>query len=258
MNLAKGAGMAVKGVSLFQCGVLELDKSITTFRTGMGEKVRVPVLAALIETAKGFILFDTGLHPKGLEDPADTWGNHIQSLIHTFEPQHDLRFQLAEFGLVPGDIKTVISSHLHYDHTGGNLYFPESRFILQRAEYRFAGQPDPFAASPYLANHLNFDCDSLLLDGDYLLDDDIYLFFTPGHSPGHQSLVLRLPETGTVILTADAIFCQENITRQIPSGNCWNAALAAESMQRLVQFARFEKAQLVISHDPTIWDRFKP
>jgi len=250
--------MSVKGLYLFHCGELELDKSITTFRTGMGEKVRVPVLAALVETSNGFILFDSGLHPQGLEDPLGTWGDHIGSLIHRFEPQQVLLKQLSDMGLDPKDIRTVINSHLHYDHTGCNTWFKKSRFILQRAEFRYALSPDPFAAGPYLDNHLDMTCDMHLLDGDHLLEKDVYLMFTPGHTPGHQSLVLRLPETGTVILAADAIFCQENIDKQIPSGNCWNAALAVQSMQRLVEFSRFEGARLIITHEPNLWDTIKP
>lgn len=249
--------MSVKGLYLFHCGELELDKSITTFRMGMGQSVRVPVIAALVETTNGFILFDTGLHPHGLKDPAGTWSDHICSLIHRFEPEDDLMKQLSDFGLGPGDIRTVVNSHLHYDHTGCNTRFPNSRFVVQRSELRFAQSPDPFAAGPYLANHLHTTDETLLLDGDSLLEKDIYLMFTPGHTPGHQSLVVRLPETGTVVLAADAIFCRENIDLKIPSGNCWNAALAVQSMQRLVSFADFDKAKLVITHEPTVWDTFK-
>lgn len=250
--------MSVKGLYFFQCGTLELDKSITTYRQGMGEKIRIPVMAALIDTSEGFILFDTGLSPAGIDNPEAIWTEHIRSLIVDFNREHDIREPLKAMGIGEHDIRFVINSHLHYDHTGSNYLFSRSRFVVQLSEYRFARNPDPFAAGPYLENHLEIGREPILLDGDHLFADGIYLMFTPGHTPGHQSLILDLPETGSVILAADAIFCEENIEKDIPSGNCWNPALAMNSMHRLVQTAKREKARLFITHDPSAGQTILP
>ena len=76
--------MSVKGLYFFHCGNLELDKSIMTYRLGMGQRIRIPVIVSLIETTKGFILFDTGLNPLGIDDPQGTWSEHIRNLIVDF------------------------------------------------------------------------------------------------------------------------------------------------------------------------------
>jgi N-acyl homoserine lactone hydrolase len=250
--------MSVTGLYFFHCGNLELDKSMITYRLDMGRKIQIPVFASLIETTDGFILFDTGLNPLGIDDPTGTWNEHVRGLIMDFGPQFDLRAHLAQMGLQPEDIRFVINSHLHYDHTGANRFFSHAQFFVQKAEYRFALYPDRFASGPYLKDHFDMGINYTLLEGDVLLFEDVYLMLTPGHSPGHQSLLLRLPKGGTALLAGDAIFCQENIEKKIHSGNCWNAALAMDSMQRIVQTARRENAQLFITHDAEACNRIKP
>jgi N-acyl homoserine lactone hydrolase len=108
-----------------------------------------------------------------------------------------------------------------------------------------------------LKDHLNCGLDCDLIDCDHLLFDDTYLVQTPGDTPGYQSLMLKLPGSGTVILVADSIFSNENIEKNIPSGNCWNPALAMGSMRRLVETAKWEDARLFITHDPDALNTIK-
>ena len=249
--------MPVKGLYLLPGGMLELDKGLITYRTDMGKKVQIPVVMSLVETTEGYILFDTGLNPQGLATPTKTWGEKA-SIIAEFRPEDDIRKRLDQLGVKLKDISYVVNSHLHYDHTGGNQFFPEAKFVLQKAEYRFAHFPDDSASGAYLKNHFDYPFDYRLIEGDLELLPGVFLVFTPGHTPGSQSMVLNLPETGTVILTGDAVYSRENVEKNIPAGNNWDSGQAMMSMNRLVQFAKREKGRLFITHQPDIWDTLHP
>lgn len=250
--------MGVKGLFLLPGGEIEIDKSVTTYRVDMGRKIRIPVIMALVDTTEGYILYDTGLDPKGLNDPVGLWGEHIASMIAKFHPEDDIVERLAELGLAPKDIRFVINSHLHYDHTGGNQFFTESEFIVQNAEFRYAKYPDRFASGAYLKKQFDLPLKYRLIEGDIELFPGVSLVLTPGHTPGNQSLVISLPESGTVVVTGDAIYCKENIEKMIPPGNCVNPVEAMNSMSRLIQIAKREKGRLFINHDPEVWKTYRP
>jgi len=250
--------MAVKGLYLFPSGVLELDKGVITYRVDMGKKVKIPVIAALVKTDDGNILFDTGLNPEGLVDPIKAWGERAAGVVAEFKKEDDIRNRLKELGLTTDDIRFVVNSHFHWDHTGGNQFFTKSKFIVQKAEYRFAYYPDDFVAAAYLKNHFDHPLDYQLIEGDMELVPGVSLVVTYGHTPGSQSMVVSLPESGTVVLTADAIYTKENIEKNIPAGNCWDPRQAMVSMHRLVHIAKREKGQLFITHDPDAWNTLKP
>lgn len=249
--------MGAKALYLLPCGELELDKSIITYRVDMGKMVRIPVIAALIETDEGWILFDTGLNPLGLEEPVATWGERASKVVYSFNAEDDIRNRLKDLGLTPNDIKIVVNSHLHWDHTGGNQFFKKSTFIVQKAEYRFAFYPDTFASGAYLKNHFDHPLKYELIEGDSVLVPGVSLVVTQGHTPGSQSMIVDLPKFGTVILTADAIYTKENIEKNIPAGNCWNPEQAMMSMARLINISKRENAKLFITHDPDAWDELK-
>ncbi len=151
----------VRSVSLFNLGTLVNDQSSLTMRRGMGTRIEVPVTGAFIEMADGeHILFDTGLLPHDCDedDGADRCMSmkRFSEMIARYEHEDDIRARLADIGRTPEDIKIVINSHFHWDHSGGNALFRHARFLVQGAEYRFAYQPDSFAARPY--ERAYFDC----------------------------------------------------------------------------------------------------
>jgi len=246
--------MSVKGLYLLPGGMLELDKGLITYRTDLGKTVRIPVVMALVETTEGYILFDTGLDPRGLTDPIGTWGEKVSKLIVEFRPEDDVRGRLKEMGLQPKDIACVVNSHLHYDHTGGNQFFSQAEFVVQKAEYRFACFPDDFVATAYVKNHFDSPIRYRLIEGDLELFPGVFLMLTPGHTPGSQSMVLNLQETGTVILPGDVLYTRESIDKDIPAGNSWNPAEAMVSLRRLVALCRREKGRIFITHQPGIWE----
>ena len=250
--------MSVKSLYMLPGGMLELDKGVITYRVDSGKKVKIPVIMTLVETSDGNILFDTGLNPDGLFDPLGAWGERAAKIVSKFDPEDDVRYRLKELGLKTDDIRYVVNSHLHYDHTGGNRFFTKSKFIVQKAEYRFAHYPDDFAAAAYLKDHFDRPLDYQLIEGDRELLPGVSLVTTYGHTPGSQSMVVSLPESGTVILPGDAIYCEENIEKNIPAGNCWDPGQAMLSMHRLIHIAKRENGELFITHDPNAWKKLKP
>jgi N-acyl homoserine lactone hydrolase len=197
------------------------------------------------------------LNPYALKDPIGIYGEVIGSRI-SISAEDDVRNRLKELNLNTDDIRYVVNSHLHWDHTGGNQFFKKSKLIVQKAEYRFAYYPDNFAATPYLKNDFDYPLDYQLIEGDMELVPGVSLVAAPGHTPGLQVMIVTLPQSGTVVLTSDSIYTRENIAKDIPAGNCWNAVQSMESMHRIVHIAKREKGRLFITHDPDAWDTLKP
>jgi N-acyl homoserine lactone hydrolase len=250
--------MATQGLYLFPAGINEIDKGLLTYRVDMGKKVRVPIMMALVKTDDGNILFDTGLNPDGLRDPIKIWGERAANMIKKFGPEDDVRSRLRELNLGVDDIRYVVNSHFHWDHTGGNQFFTKSKFIVQKAEYRYAFYPDSFTAGSFVKHHFDHPLDYELIEGDMELVPGVSLVLTPGHSPGHQSMIVDLPESGTIVLTGDSIYTKENIEKNIPIGVVWDPGQAMISMRRLIHIAKREKGKIFICHDPETWNDLKP
>jgi N-acyl homoserine lactone hydrolase len=253
----------VRSVSLLNLGTLINDQSSLTLRRGMGTRVEVPVTGALIEMVDGeHILFDTGLLPYDCEqdDGADRCLSmkRFSEMIARYERQDDIRARLADLGRTPEDVKIVINSHFHWDHAGGNRLFRHARFLVQSSEYRFAYQPDSFVARPYERAYFDCDIDYELLSGDQVVKPGVAVLTTPGHTPGHQSLMVRLPSGSLMILTGDAVFCPANLDPGSPPGNAHTTEQAIASIARLRLLCEFFGGELVICHDPGFWKKWQP
>jgi N-acyl homoserine lactone hydrolase len=262
-SLSGATGTLVKSVALFNLGTLINDQSSLTLRRGMGKRVEVPVTGAFIEMSDGeHILFDTGLLPHNCErdDGADPCLSmkRFSEMIARYDRQDDIRARLADLGHTPEDVKIVINSHFHWDHSGGNLLFPHARFLVQRSEYRFAYQPDSFAARPYERAYFDCDLDYELLRGDQVVKPGVAVLATPGHTPGHQSLMVRLPSGSLMLMTGDAVFCPANLEPDSPPGNAHTTEQAIASIARLRLLCEFFGGELVICHDPDFWKKWQP
>ncbi|MDL2209914.1 N-acyl homoserine lactonase family protein [Desulfovibrio sp. OttesenSCG-928-O18] len=242
--------MAVRRVAYLNCGEMSADSSMLIFRHNIGTRLTIPVTAAVLDTDDGYILFDTGFHPAGLTDP-DILGGYAEACRYT---EDNLAVnQLAKLGLKPEDIRVVVSSHLHFDHTGGNCHFGHARFLVQRAEWRWAASPEPFLAGAYRPGH--YDLNSYeLLEGSQRLFDGVWAFLTPGHTPGHQVLLVQ-KRGGTIILTGDACYTEENLERCLPDGNGYDRVRNMESQMLLKTLAEMQNAELKVMHDPRFFAR---
>lgn len=235
---------------LLPLGSCRVDKGfVLTPGVGEGEIIDTPVWAALLDTPAGWVLIDTGMNPIHVRDPDATFrGTPYESLIQPRMTEDDIvTSRLAEVGVAPGDVRYVINTHLHFDHCGGNGLFPNATFLVQRTEYDAAQKiPEEYLPRDYAAAGVAYE----FLEGPHTFCPGIELIPTPGHTLGHQSVILRF-DGRTIILPADAI-----VLREILEGvqGAWRDPEAgAASVEHLVQLAEAEDAELLISHDPEVW-----
>jgi glyoxylase-like metal-dependent hydrolase (beta-lactamase superfamily II) len=244
--------MSVQGLYALQNGFLGIPRSALFYGEYSEAPTQIPVSCYLIRTSDGTILFDTGVSPRAVPGLMRT-----DRLAH-FTDEDLLVHRLDAIGLEVGNVDMVVLSHLHYDHAGGADLFRESELIVQKDEYSYAHYPAPFYASFYYRK--NFDLPDYtwrLLDGDTELAPGITVLRTDGHTPGHQSLMVELPETGPVILTGDACYWHEHVEKERVPGVVWNPTLALHSIKRLKTLARLTGARIFPSHDPEFWKTVK-
>jgi len=162
----------------------------------------------LIETSDGkHILIDSGL-PANAPSPMPA----IQ-----YKPAKNVIEQLNELGLHPDDIDILICTHFDIDHAGYHDAFTNAELVVQRTHYELARSGHPrFAAARDHWDHPTLRY--RLIDGDYTLLPGLTLLETSGHTVGHQSVLLHLPQTGLVLLTIDAIMVQHLFTAIVQLG----------------------------------------
>lgn len=249
----------VSSVSLFNLGTLANDQSSIVYRQGAGTRVEMPVTGAFIEMSDGeHILFDTGLVPHDVEEAGILSMTRFRHMIVQHGPEDDIRARLAEIGRTPDDVGIVVNSHFHWDHSGGNRLFPRARFLVQANEFRFAHQPDGFIARPYERAYFDCGINYEMLIGDAVVKPGVAALTTPGHTPGHQSLMVRLPSGGIMIMTGDAMNCPANLDPNLPPGNAHTTEHAIASIGRLRLLTEFLGGELVICHDPEFWKKWRP
>ncbi len=249
--------MAVTEIFFLQCGFLTLDRSIFFTGVDIGQPMKVPVCAVLLIHPEGPVLIDTGLNPDGLTDPEGAWGPRAKLIKPDFTDADLIPNRLKEVGLKVSDIKMVIITHLHWDHTGGLRFFKHCPIVVQREEYRFAFNPDPYFALQNMRNHFDFPLDYQKKDGDQMVLSGISVLKTPGHTPGHQSVLVKLVSERFYLFTGDAILTRENLDRKIPSTNNWSNGLLLESMYRLGHLSQLLGAELIHPHDMNQWETLK-
>ena len=168
--------------------------------------------------------------------------------------------QLAEIGYSPDDITYVALSHYHFDHTANANLFENSTWITQKAERdaMFAGEPVP-GVGPEPASHYNQlrSSKSIILSNideyDVFGDGTVIIKSAPGHTPGHQVLILRLPETGPVMLAGDLYHFPEEREAQIVPVIEFDKEQSRQTRVEIEDYVRRHSMPLWIEHDAHLY-----
>ncbi len=242
---------AVERIYVIECGENHVkDLSRWTPGVNVGKAHVFSDHCYLIRHAKGWMLWDTG-NPDRYAAMPNGFSAGPSAPITAFMKK-PLAESLREIGVAPADIAHFAMSHSHGDHSGNANLFAASTLYMQQAEYDAV-----FGAEPQKYNFIpgNFEklrgAKAVKLGGDHDVfgDGSVVIKPTPGHTPGHQSLFVRLPRRGPVILSGDMVhlvYSWEN--RVVPSFN-FNVAMSQRSIDAMKAFAAQTGAELWVTHD---------
>jgi N-acyl homoserine lactone hydrolase len=243
MALASAAFAQGKGVERLY--ILECGQGHTgdMSRWTPGQNVNVPKDIVdncyLIKHAQGYFLWDTGV----ADSTATDTPNSTDPKALTWRRPKTLAAQLTELAVKPDDIKYVAVSHTHPDHIGNVEEFPKAMLLVQKAEYEW---PDANGKPRFNPAH---PVTKLEGDHDVFGDGSVTIISTPGHTPGHQSLLVKLPKTGARLLTGDAAHFQSNWEGRIVPGFNFDQAKSATSMTHMADILAKEHGEIWINHD---------
>lgn len=234
--------MVTYQVIALKMGSLTVDKASLVYGFAYGERVTIPVWAAAIEGGGHRILVDTGI-----ADPEWVEANVAPCRVLDDET---VPGALRHIGWQPEDVDIVINTHLHYDHCGWNRLFPHGRLFVSAKEWEGASDPIPSQRGIYdgawREGGLTYFHYTLTGDHHEVLPG-VRLLATPGHSVGHQSVLVHTEE-GTLAVSGDAINLIENLERNLPPGILYDTEAAYRSMQRLRRYAEF----VLTGHDVAV------
>jgi N-acyl homoserine lactone hydrolase len=236
----------------FTCGRLRGD--LGRLMEGGKGRVELPIPAYLIEHPKGRVLFDTGLHPDCQADPPGRIGARLAGLFgFDYRPGEEIGARLQALDRDPATIDLIINSHFHFDHCGGNGQLPNATLLVQRREWDAGADPDMAARCGFDRRDFDLGHRLRLLDGecDVFGDGSVVCLPTHGHTPGHQSLKLRLA-AGEVVLAADSCyFCRTLRERRLPRLAHDRQAML-DSLDRLAAIEA-RGTRIFFGHDAEFW-----
>jgi N-acyl homoserine lactone hydrolase len=250
---------------------------------GLGIGVRrsewmpIPIVAFLLEhPGAGPVLIDTGLHPSAAVKPAESLGR-----LGTFafrdlqmDPGQAVAAQLRERGIEPSSVRTVVMTHMHIDHASGISEFPDAAFVVSRAEWEAATSQGRMHG--YVTRQFDHAFDYRLLDFeatgerapvsfsgfarcfDLFGDGSVRAVYTPGHTLGHMSVVVRTAR-GEVLVAGDAIYLRRNLDDAHLPHRTEDDHLYRRSLREMQQYVRETPDAVVIpGHDWEAWQELDP
>lgn len=248
-------------------GRLRLVREALTGR----RNVWLPIPAFLVEhPTAGHMLIDTGLGASVALDPKTSVGR-FGALIFTFrmEPKQALVAQLRELELAPSDIKTVVMTHMHNDHTGAISDFPDPVYVVSSREWKAATAPRGFPRG-YIKRHFMHAFDYRLVDFDdnavnsfasfgrsfdLFGDGSVVLVYTPGHAAGHQSVILRT-RAGEVLVCGDAAYSKRTLDESLVPLITHDDHNFRRSLREIQSYIDMTPGTTAIpGHDPDNWSK---
>ena len=202
------------------------------------------------------IMVDNGPNRRNIDEPMYEYGdsefaNHLKPLLTR---EDDPKNRLAELDLTVDDIDILVLTHTHFDHAGNTADFTGTRILIHEDAHAFGrkrwddGEPGGIPEHADDGSPLQYK----LFKGDLEIADGLTLLETPGHAPGHVSVLVELPESGAYLLTIDAIYSRFN-QMQDNYEVAFDTEQARQSGHRCVRIAGEKNAELIYGHDPVQW-----
>jgi glyoxylase-like metal-dependent hydrolase (beta-lactamase superfamily II) len=232
-------------VKTIQLGTISADKSGITHYRGLGTKLELPVWCVAVTDGKTRILVDTGM------DDIDWVIGGPEPFAHQKESERMRPALKAAMGWDPGDVDAVVNTHLHFDHCCCNHMFKNADIYVQRRELETAYAPPPGVRHLYAARC--FDKKAIpyfqwkLLDGEAEIFPGVIAFPTPGHTFGHQSVLVDMEE-GSLCVAGDVVGLVENINDNVEGGTIMEVEAYYRSFVSIRRKADF----IVPGHEPGI------
>jgi N-acyl homoserine lactone hydrolase len=254
MALSAAAADAPAELSLtrFDCGktwpLADDDRArFSDINAFSGLKVQFTFSCYLIKHGADYMIWDTGNPVAGGSTPSP------------YAPKSSLVEQLAQLKLKPEQIKYVGISHYHGDHIGQVASFPDATLLIGKGDWDVLTNPTPIPrVHPENFSHWisgGGKVEPVSGDKDVFDDGSVIMLYTPGHTPGHYSLLVNLKQTGTVMLTGDLSHFRENYDiNGVPAFNFSRAETLA-SLDRFKKLSANMKATVIIQHDPRDIDK---
>ena len=250
-------------IKLYQVasGQIQMDKGWLTAMHDVGKSIKVPVSMFIIDHPRGLTLYDTGNNVAVSDGKCEShWGKLCSAFLPIQKREEVIDKQLEKLGYKVADVKYVILSHMHLDHAGNMEMFPNAIHVVQKEELKTAWWPEKFQAGAFVLGDFddarNFKYLQLTGDFDLFGDGSVIVLDTKGHTQGHQSVQLKLKNTGTILLSGDAIYTPENEAGVVP-GISWNASLSMQSIDRLKMIRDATQGQIWYSHDADQYGQHK-
>ncbi|MFT4518740.1 MAG: N-acyl homoserine lactone hydrolase [Halioglobus sp.] len=239
---------------VFDCGLISLD-SLEMFGLLENESSvkELFVPCYLVRHEKGLLLWDGGL-PKTVADvdgPVPSEGSILNY-------KRWITDQLSDMGIAAADVTHAAYSHLHFDHAGAANAFAESEVLMQQKEWDAAfGESAAFVDTSLFDGLKGANINFIDGDHDVFGDGSVKLIFAPGHTSGHQMLLVSLANSGKILLSGDLYHTRANRElRRVPTFNA-DAAQTLESMEKIENLLQESKAVLWIEHDKALADTLK-
>lgn len=217
-----------------------------------GPQVRIPVYSVLVEHDDGLFLFDTGID-------LDHMNRVLPFELPEQTPEQTIPEQLALCGFAVSDVTTLVNSHLHIDHVGGNQLFAGTRTVIHADEVAQARNHEPFEFFGY--SDKSWDFEGLALEtvsGDVELAKGIFLYETPGHTVGHYSLLLKgSGDAKPLLFAVDVAYTAAALEKGIQPGFHNNPSAGVRSIKRVKELAAEHGADIFYSHDMDAWQTYR-
>jgi 4-pyridoxolactonase len=238
-------------IYLLDNGSIVIDHAQLMWNIGGGTPVRIPSYGLLIEHDDGLFVFDTGFDL-----------DHTNAVL-PFElpeqtPEQTIPSQLRLCGYEPGDVKTLVNSHLHFDHVGGNKHLTKATVVVHERELDEARDCQPFERFGYSDRSWDYDGASFrTISGDVEIAPGLWLFETPGHTIGHYSLLVSPASNRPMVFAFDVVYTQEALEKGVQPGFHYDPVAGVASIERVKQIATEHDAETFFSHDMEAWHRYK-